>query len=229
MSSKSITTAEKHEASPGELNQRVEQLQKKIDDRNESVATSQRLQSQLATEREALVLPARVEGDAGAQKRLREIDVQLAGVRRNISDDATAIAELGAQLTAAEQAVELAEWEERRAKVRSLLIARMRSNLGGKIQKAATDLAAALDAAKEKDDQIKAEILKFEPRKSLGFGISDLRGLRKHGVMFELMRQLEIETQAFYGSRAYRRDMAADDQKYFGQALEALDSLELVF
>lgn len=143
MSSKSITTTEKHDAPVRELNKRVEHFQKKIGERNESLAASQQLQSQLTVERETLVLPARVEGDAGAQKRLREIDAQLGDVRRNISEDAESIAMLGEQLTAAEQAVELAEWEERRAKVRSLLIARMKKNLGGKIQEAAKSLAAA--------------------------------------------------------------------------------------
>jgi DNA repair exonuclease SbcCD ATPase subunit len=230
MTSKTMTTAEKQEAQPAELNRRVEQLQKSLDDLNERLTASRQLQSQLATERETLVLPARVTGDAGAQKRLREIDTQLARARQDISDDATAIAELGAQLTAAEQAAELAEWEARRAKVRSLLIARLKSDRGSKLQKAAKALVAELDALESEDNEIRAEVLKFEPR--LSGSVSPITYLPRHRgfhLGYELQKHVPIDRLQYYAGGIKAGDLAADDRKYFGEALEALDRLELVF
>lgn len=227
MSAKTMTTAEKEEAPLEKLKKRVEDLQKSIDERNESIAASQQLQTRLATERETLVLPARVAKDADAQRRLRAIDAQLVGVRQEISDDATAIAELGVQLTTAEQAVELEEWEQRRAEVRGRLIARMNRGVASNLQKLARDLKAGLDAAEKADKEIKDEISKFQ-RNVPGCGeISLLHRLRKNSVMRELMKSL-WDPRDFVGQIPHERDMIADEEQYLGDVLNALDRLELV-
>jgi hypothetical protein len=228
MSSKSITTAEKHEASPGELNQRVEQLRKKIDSRNESLAAAQKSQSQLATERETLVLPARVEGDAGAQKRLREIDTQLVGVRRDISDDTAAVAELGAQLAAAEQAVELAEWESRRVAVRELLNGLLKRRQRANLEKAAEGLLTALTAAAEEDKEAFSALISFEPAlRGAAIELLHLSRLRAQILAAKLFKVLPIDLSGYELGRL--RDQEMRDYKYYEAAVEALDQMELVF
>lgn len=223
MNAKTATIIDKRRATP-------EELRKNLDDLNESLAASQRLQTELATERETLVLPARLIKSGKAQDRLRSIDAELARVRNDISDDAAAIVEISTQLTAAEQAAELAEWEERRAKVRRLLVARLKSDRGSKLQQAAKDMAAELDALKAEDNEIRAEILKFDPRlwDSLS-PITHLPRYRGFHLGYELQKHLPIDKIQYYAASINAGDLAADDQKYFGQALEALDRLELVF
>lgn len=225
MSAKTMMAAEKQETTLEQLNVRVEELRKLIDERNASLAKNRQLQSERAMERETQVVPARALGNAGAQKRLRDIDAELVRIRCDISDDTAAIVELSTQLMSAEQDVERADWEAGRAKVRGLLVARMKSDAGSKLQKAAKDLAAAMDTAEKEDNELRTALIPF----GRNFNFSALRSLRVACVSFELMRQLQLDRNGFYGRAPHGRDSAADDQQYYGEALEALDQLELVF
>jgi len=82
----------------------------------------------------------RAQKNAAAQKRLAAIDEQLTILDREIADDETALAELRAQLTVAQNSIELAEWEGRRAVVRKMLVNRLSGAAAARLEKAAIAL-----------------------------------------------------------------------------------------
>jgi chromosome segregation ATPase len=149
-----------------ELRLAVSRLGQEIEKMERSLAESHRLRENLVAERGPLVVPARAGKNAAAQNRLRAIDKQLTPLRRDIADDEAALSELKEQAQSARNALYAAEWEERRAEVRELLVRRQKSETAGKIQEAARTLAALLERSREQDDRLKAEILKFSPRLS---------------------------------------------------------------
>jgi hypothetical protein len=230
MSAKAMSTAEKQGAALEELRKDAARIQKNIDEANARLAASQQSQSQLATEREKLVLPARVNGDAGAQKRLREIEAQLVDVRQGISYDAAAIAELGAQLTTAEQAVELAEWEERRAKVRCLLMKRADGAEAGKLAETVRALAAGLKALAEEDRLIASELTLFEPGlHSCANEIARLDRLRALVFALELRDVVRVDISGLHVSMLAENGPEERDRRIYQDAVERLDQMELVF
>jgi hypothetical protein len=221
---------EKHEATPDELNMRIHQLQQNIDELTLSIETSQQKQSELATEREVLLLPARVNKDVDAQKRLHTIDSELMRVRKDISDDGAAIADLSKQIASAKNALDLAEWEGKRSEIRKAIVAHLENKSAAKLDKAVESLAKALKAAELEDDQLCSVLASFDP--SLQSQVRDLRKLRDIREMvlgFKLREVLPIETNRFYSKGLEGMDAEWWDHNRYGNVLEVLNRMELVF
>jgi hypothetical protein len=230
MSARAATTTDKEGATLEQLKKKVERLQNDLNGLNESLAASQRCQSELAAERKKLVLPARLSKNADAQKRLGFIDVELARVRQCISDDAGAIAELGTQLTAAEQAVELAEWETRRATIRSLLMKRADGAKMGKLIETARRLAADLEALAEEDRLVATELRLFAPCLSgCATAIARLDHARAIVFTLELRNVVRADTAGLHVEMLKRENIEEGDLRTYLDAVEDLDQMEPVF
>lgn len=204
---------------------------KEIRKLNASLVDSRRRQEDLTAERGSLVLPARSQKDGGAQKRLYAIDEQLSVLSRDIRDDEAALSELNSQLSSARQGLERAEWEQRRSGVRKLVEARLAGKKIAAIEKAVSELGVALQSAIDEDDAIKAAILEFEPGlrretkplQTAGFERSRL-------AAWKLRNVLPVDSREFGFSRAFADKQFADsDRRHYGELLDALDRLELVF
>ena len=188
-------------------------------------------QENLTAERGPLVLPARGQKNSAAQERLQTIDAQLRELKDDIATEESALAEAREKLGAARNEVIRAQWEERRNEIRDILKRRLANSIGKRIQKAAQDLAAALDAAKDEDRQVCEAVASFDPGLSARAkaGLNGLFRSRSQGVAAELMNQLEIDRRAFYGASPRKGEIAEDDREYFSGILKALDRLELGF
>jgi len=206
------TSLEKLRSNVSEVEQQIEKMEALL-------TSSKNRRDGLVAERGPLVLPART-GNAAARKRLREIDEQLGPLERDIADDKTAKVELEEQHVFAEKAVRVAEWEERRASVRELLVSRMESGSAEKIHNAARNLAAALDAAREDDTRLAGELRGF------GLNLDDLRTefrFRRDVVARELRENLELPRSYFYGGSAPSGSLAGYDSQLIGHILGCLD------
>lgn len=212
-----------------ELRAYVGELEIGVKKLNGSLADSRLREESLVAERGLLVLPARSKKDKGAQNRLHAIDEQLAPLKQDIADDQAAAAELTAQLTFAKNEISRAEWEERRAKARGLLVRRMESKTTANLQKAARNMASALDEAVKEDAQLRKDLLDFNP--NLRGSVDQLLHLgqvRGRTLGYELIKQLPIDSREYFAGTG-PTDLAKYEQDYLEEVLETLDGLELVF
>lgn len=220
--------AEIENAASDALAARVAELSETIEKVKKSLAKSSERLENLTAERGPLVLPARSQNSAVAQKRLREIDQDLIVVNRDIADDKTALVELEAQRTKAQNDIALSEWESRRAEVRKLLVRRLNAKVGAKLQKAVDNLRAELAAAEQEDETIFRTLIAFH-RTLECQEIRRLKKLRSCAFSARLQGLLAIDTRELRGSSAQNLDMGDEDQRAFETALESLDYLRLVF
>jgi len=205
--------------------------EKAVERLSASLLDSQRRVENLTVERRDLVVPARSGRDARAQKRLNEIDEQLSILRRDNLDDETALTNLRAQLTQAQNNLERAEWELERASVRRMIKGRLEGKSIAAIQDAVDTLAKAMQTAKDEDEAINVAMLKFEPALC-----RDSRPLRMASTMrslvaaYKLQKVLPVDTREFGSSRTFEeKSFAFFDHHYYDELIEALDRLELVF
>jgi chromosome segregation ATPase len=172
----------------------------------------------------------RAQKNAAAQKRLAAIDEQLTILDREIADDETALAELRAQLTVAQNSIELAEWEGRRAVVRKMLVNRLSGAAAARLEKAAIALEKVFGELTEEDKQIGEALTAFEPKfRSMERSIRVLSQYRGRLVGYYLRQVIPSEGIGHFMSLYEGRDFAGVDQGEYGRALEDLDNLELVF
>jgi hypothetical protein len=199
-----------------------------------SLVDAERRAENFAAERGSLLIPARSENDAKAQKRLSAIDAELAVLRPNIADDRAVLADLKAQLAAAQESVMRAEWELRRASVRAMIARRLSGKTAVAIRQAVDALNVAMRTAQEEDEAIRVATLEFEP--SLG---RDLRTLKMAGhersrlASWKLRNVLLVDSREFgFGIREgvlEKAEFEAYDRRFYGELLERLGCLELVF
>lgn len=229
MSTTTAKSGEIEETELDELRTRVVALGSEIQKLEGSLATSRLRRENLIAERGPLILPARSQKNADAQKRLRTIDEGLAHLTRDVADDQAAISELKEQLRSAEERVVREEWEIRRAAVRKLLADRGRGATEAKLEKLASELAAALRAAAEEDECICAKVIAFE--RSLYGGISELRRRareRNNIIAAKFFGLLPIDTREVRPI-VYSGKILGSEVGPVIQTLAALDDLELVF
>ncbi|MGD1106943.1 MAG: hypothetical protein ABR865_07845, partial [Terracidiphilus sp.] len=144
-----ITKESLGEMKPEGLEARIAELTEKRAKVDKSLSASRVRQATLASERQGLVLPARVNKDVKAQARLLAIDEDLVRILRDIADDTAAVSGLEEELQVMQNALTLAQWEGRRARVRQLLVARLDGKGGARLDKAAAAFGAALRTAAE--------------------------------------------------------------------------------
>jgi hypothetical protein len=136
------------------------------------------------------------------------------------------------QLTSAENAAELAEWEVRRAEVRKLVTARLTGKTAAAMEKAVDSLAAALKAALDEDESIAAAVASFAPslHRSVRMIQRSAVSRRKKLAGGRLRDLLPIDTEELRFSDPWAAGKCADlDRQYYGDILEELDNLMLVF
>jgi chromosome segregation ATPase len=214
----------------------ADRAEKAVDKLSASLADSRLRRENLTAERGSLVLLARSQKDSGAQERLYAIDEQLSVLNRDIRDDEAALSELNKQLSSAQQSLERAEWEQRRSVVRKMVQGRLTGKTTAAIEKAVSALVAALQAAIDDDEAIKVAMLEFEPRlRRETKPLQTAGSQRSRLAAWKLRSVLPVDRREFgfnggYGGRAFTKMQFADfDQRHFGELLEALDRLELVF
>lgn len=222
---------ENREAALDGLRAQATGLEQKVNELAESLATSRLRCENLIAERGSLVVAARSQKNNTAQKRLNAIDEQLIPLKRNIQDDGAALAELSAHLVLAQNDVERAEWELRRAAVRKLIEERLAGKTAGAIEKAVNVLENALRAAKDEDELILSAMVRFEPR--LGRETRPLRMAtfeRARLAAYKLKDQLPVDSREFgYNQVLKGKEFGESDRRQYGELLQALDRLELVF
>jgi hypothetical protein len=212
------------------LEARVDQLQESVDGLDRSLATSQQRRSELAAEREALILPARLRKDAGAQKRLGAIDTELERIKHDVSDDGDAKAELARQLAFAKNELALAKWESRRAEIRELLERRLEGKTARNLEKLANNLATALKTAADEDEQAFADIVAFEPGlRSDARPLQGLRELRGRIILQSFGDLLPNEVHWMQRQLLKDKNIAEEESRAYGRIRLTLDCLELVF
>jgi len=225
-----VQVDEKESAKFIDLRNRISDLERDIERIDGSLAESRRRRENLVAERGPLVLPARSQKNAAAQNRLHAIDEDLPQILRDIADDEAALAELTAQLTAAKNGLALAEWESERARVRKVLAARSVSKIGENLEKAARDLAAAVETATEEDKRVLAELFAFEPRLRRETNYSAAPMILRGRVLGFILRDcLPIDRRELMGGNWGEIILQGRDEAYFGALLKDLDHMELIF
>jgi chromosome segregation ATPase len=232
MTAVAAAAPETTDTSLGDLRARAGELKGQVEKLELSLGSSRGRLQELLAERSGLILPARSGNDRGAQKRLDAIDEQVPVLKRDLGLDEAALAELRAQLISAENAVELAEWEIRRAEVRERITARLTGKIDAAIEKAVDSLAAALKAAQDEDESIAAAVASFVP--ALGREVRTTQrsagSARRNLAALRLRKLLPIDEMQIKGW-SFGEDPKFVDRtrQYYGEILEALDRLALVF
>jgi hypothetical protein len=197
--------------------------------KGEMTADRQRIES-LKAERRTLVPTARLQGDAGAQKRIVAIDSDLPALERGVADQETAFAVIVGQLAGVDGEIARAEWEEQRAELRELLENRLTGKVAADLEKKAAAFASALKAAAEEDERIAAALISFEPGlRGARDNLQTLKRIRAQILGFGLRKVLPIDTWGLTESRMDGRSAAASELRAYEAALESLNRLELVF
>lgn len=229
MRAATLTIAEASERTLKPIRDRITECEDGLTRLNESVAVSRSREAELEPEREKLILPARLSKNAEAQKNLHAIDLELARLRHDISDDEEAIAGLARELDSARKSLTVAIWEQKRDGIRDLLKSHLSANKLAFLQRAAESLVEALKSAEEEDKRVYLELLKFNPGlRREGQDIRNSCNIRGKIIAEVLRGVLPIETDPRHN---FFRDkqVAEEDQRFYGAAIEALDRLELVF
>ena len=208
---------ETNSARQDDLRAGVDELERAIERLKDSAARTQIRSENLMAERGPLVVPARSGKSPEAQKRMREIDQELESLRPGIADDETAILELEAQLVCAQDALSMEKWEAERARLRALLVERLKSDKVVNLQKRAADLIAAVKEIKEEDAQLGAEIAAFD-------GMED--GLVGGVIAWDLFSLLPRDCFAYLSRSYHGKSLLFYDERSCGAAIESLDRVD---
>ena len=214
---------ETNSARQDDLRAGVDELERAIERLKDSAARTQIRSENLMAERGPLVVPARSGKSPEAQKRVREIDQELESLRPGIADDETAILELEAQLVCAQDALSMEKWEAERARLRALLVERLKSDKVVNLQKRAADLIAAVKEIKEEDAQLGAEIAAFD-RRARFTGMED--GLVGGVIAWDLFSLLPRDCFAYLSRSYHGKSLLFYDERSCGAAIESLDRLD---
>jgi hypothetical protein len=227
------TEATKSEEPPlDDLRMRVDSLKKAIDALSTSQTDLRQRRDSLMAERASLIVSARSKKDSGAQMRLYAIDEQLAVLNRDVRDDEVAFGEINRQLSSAQQTLERAEWEKRRADVRALIEGRLYSKTIDKIEEATGALVSALRSANTEDEAVRIAVRGFEPSlwRELDYAIRATKDRRVRLAAHWLREVLPIDAEvAGYGRDLDEETFGTRDRRDYAQLLSNLDGLELVF
>jgi hypothetical protein len=206
----------------------VQRLTKDISNLRDSIAASEARQSELEQERKSLLLPARLSKDNAAQKRLHAIDEELNRLKYDTADDGKVAEDLSKQLEQVQYDLAIAAWEDERASVRKILLAGAEDINAKRIEKATSELVAALQEAKGLDNKAASALIQFD--RSLKHEmkrISSVSDYRSHVVAFLLRDFLPVDLRGLLGKwpsgniNSYLRPVYDD-------AIEALDRLEVI-
>ncbi len=117
----------------------------------------------------------------------------------------------------------------RRAEVRKLIAARLTGNTAAAIEKALSALETALQTALDEDEATAVAMIAFVPSLTRAVGTTLRSGAAARGISAgrRLTKLLPIDTEQI----RWGRDEAFSDcdRRYYGDILEQLDGLELVF
>lgn len=214
------------EMKPERLEAQIAELTERLQELDECLSASRLRQATLASERQGLVLPARVNKDPKAQARLLGIDEDLTRILRDIALDTEAVSDLNKKLQAVQNALALAQREQHRAAVRGLLQARLDSNRAARIMKAAEQLRDLLQAAEREDAETYKALVEFDAsfaRSSKWIRRAHyLLGLSAGSVLTPVM---EIDTRSVTPAQR-ERNAAEDDRRLHAEALRALEAMD---
>lgn len=204
-------------------------LAKKIERVSSEIPATQQRVAELEAEREKLVVPARVDRDTAAQKRIREIDEELLALQRDLADDQAAAHDLSGRLERVRKARLLAEWDRERGEIRKLLVNRSAGTAVGEILELATRFEEALRKLQAEDTALSEALTKLAPQ-----WVSTWRNLAKahrplaNFVGWTLMEVLPIDTRGMRSDSMRRYQATEWDRAIVERVLAQLDDLELV-
>lgn len=215
-------------SAPTDLAVQIDELTARIDSLVASKSTTESRKSALNAERRSLLVPARVDRDAAAQKRLREVDENLSALERELADDQAALDDLSGRLDGAKKAQITAVWEARRTEVRNLLSARRDSELAATILRLAKELNNAIETASEQDKECERGFARLGARAGAYPRLSSAHRRLAQFAAREIMDVMEIP--AFVAQPQYLRDRdaVAEDRAVYERAIKELDDLELI-
>jgi hypothetical protein len=215
-----------------ELAEKIEQISKRI-------PLAQQRISELRTERETLIVPARVDRDVSAQKRIRAIDEELVPLQHDLLDDQVAVKDLSERLEAAEKVRIVAEWEEKRDKVRKMLRACRDGSIVADVLKAAEKLRSLLRKAAAQDEESRLALDTLNaPRLQSRMQIRRAHEALETAAALELLDDLPFDKRAVVPYRALRTielpeptplGVADGYRAIYDAALKELEDLELIF
>jgi chromosome segregation ATPase len=235
-----VLAAAKPELTTGpEISAIEKNLVKKMEEISGRIPAAELRVSELKAERETLVIPARVEANAGAQKRIREIDQELIALEHDLGDDRAAVGCLSSQLDQAQKGRVAAKWESERASVRKTVAECRDNSLSAEIVKSAQNLASLLRKAEARDQKCSNAMIDFDPRRyrfwsELGTAHEALKRAASL-VLIDLLpfEKRLIVPQEFFGTMSLPRpspaEVAAKYEIAYSNALAVLDDLELEF
>jgi hypothetical protein len=214
----------------GTEEERLEQLKLKISELEASLTALVEREARLTAEREPLVLKATVDRDAAAQERKRALDRELFEVRQDKADYESALAEVKSSAIAAEQAIVLRDWEAQRAAVRKVLQKQLKMETLARVAKATRELIAALKNATDEDDAAEAMLRQFTSKINAS-GIRMVRRSRRRVCSEQLAESdmLAIDRREIGRDSHSFEWLEGPTREAYEGAIEALDSLELVF
>lgn len=228
-----ITEAEKIEEPTLENLRAIADLaEKRLQKFTASLVDSRARREKLVMERGSLVVPARVEKNTAAQKRLLAIDEQLVALNRDIKDDETVLSDLTEKLAFAHQNLERAEWEAKREEVRARLVSRIASGVDLQIEKAARQLASLLLSTAAQDEELSMALLRFDRHlRTEGGAIAKSGDMRARFVGLHLSKAAQniIDTRSVMPQFLDGRTAEEINRIVYQNAVKALDDLELIF
>jgi len=215
------TKLEKIEARICELTESLAKL-------DQTLSASLARQAALASERQALVLAARVRKESAAQKRLDAIDQEISRLTRDIADDRSAVSDLTRELEEARRASVRSEWERRKAELCAALQSRLEAKSSQKIDAAVAALVEALDEQTAADQLLSGELIKFDRGlRSVAKEIGRLSSHRGTILAAKLYGRMPV---SLFGPEYSLRNRSVREEvgRRYQDALESLDSLELL-
>ncbi len=147
------------------LQKQIGKLEENISVIEQSEKASQKELTELEAKRRGLVTAARLDKDQKAKTALDALDSNIFKARRSVEDDATVKADLLQQLKAAKSSLMVAQWEDRRASVRAMVVACANSDKPQRVKEHVVQLLKLLKEIDEEECKASEAVQEFEPRR----------------------------------------------------------------
>ncbi len=205
-------------ATTNTLRKKIEGLESDLEKTRRSKAAAEEKLAGLNTKRKGYVRQAAL-GDAEAQKSLAEIENGITTAERELGGCNDAVGEISAEIEERKDDLALADWEDRRDRVRAMVEAYAGSDKTQRMGELVRQLLTLLKDLAEEERKVSNAIHEFEPRRMFGKGPSDARrrfewvcSCLNHGG-WDFYRWREIsDVEAGYSSQAPQRLLKEIDQ-----------------
>jgi chromosome segregation ATPase len=215
------------------LQKKIEELESQLKKVRQSKTTAEDQLADLQGKRKGYVLQACIGDDTEARKSRSRTDSEIGSIERDLSAYSEAIHEISGEIEQRKADLVLAEWEVRRDRVRSLVAARVSGAGERHIAELTEQLKKAFEELAAGDQQIREELLKFEPKRLRSeaaqvYKFSELRGDRVATMLWRspIGPLLPINLSAQMMDILQREDLGSAASQAFKLILEAIDQLE---